>query len=540
MDITLNLHSPGMTALHRAGLGGLAATLRALERNVRDSLTFFPADRCPGHPWPAPDQPPWEIQPNQLTLHLGEEPDVFLKRLFNYAFQITPEGLIYLPGQSGGKQPPVEILAAIQEGLLFSFLQHGKTRTLTKASIIRQYDVGESAPATVRFKACSGYKHQELAAELVRPGRNKAPALLNPAIEIPGPLYPGAAVRHLALGDNTRISEPAQTAIPLIFAPIGCLTLVAGHREGILLVPEVSNLILFGGYRPFLNPASAKDCQVAGAADAALQAQVRLRMAETLGLSQISSCEAYGFRALPWSTQQKSRRICYTIRANDSIALDRFEIALRCLAPRLKVFERKGTDNSGPSKEAFWTDSVVRPLVAENLALGLPWYQGFTRLMTALDERNRPLRNLVGYEKSQLHQLTKNMTNDQTCESRLIEAVHAAMRARYGQIASENEGNPVAMKKRFAGEYDRLRLALAGAKTPDTFRNALCGLFAKAGRSQSLQDHWQDLLPLLRDNSWQLSRDLSLLALASYKGRGAEALAAPTEEPQDADVEQVS
>lgn len=532
MDLTLHLHAPGMTALHRAGLGGLASTLSALEANVRDSLTPFPEDKCPGHPWPNA-KPPWEIQPHQLTLHLGADPAGFLQRLFNYAFQLTPDGLIYLPGQTGGKLPDLVVLAAIQEGVLYTFLQHGQTRKISKDTISREYDCGEKAPAIVRFRACSGFKHQELASSLVKPASRNTPAVILPLIEVPGPLYPGAAIRHLALGGDTKVFEPPSTAIPLIFAPVGCLTMVADRREGVLLVPEVADLRQFASYRPDLNPRSPKDCQVAGAADAALQAQIRLRGAKTLGANAIPSCEAFGFRTLPWSTQQKSRHAAYTIRADDATALDRFETALRCLPPRLKVFERKNPKKGELPAEAFWADSVVRPLIAENLALGLPWYQGFTRLMTAADDRKRPLRDLVGYEKPQLHQLTQDMTNDHPGETRLIEAVHSAMRSRYGQIAAENEGNPVAMKNRFKGEYERLRLALSGAKTPDTFRNALCDLFARAGRSEPLQNHWEEMLPLLRDDRWQLTRDLSLLALASYKGKGEETLNAPDSEEND-------
>lgn len=532
MELILRLHSPGMTALHRAGLGGLAATLRALEKNVRESLTPFPDAMCPAAPWPD-GKPPWDIQPHQITLKLGDDPKTFFEQLFHYAFQLTKDGLIYLPGQSGGKLPPVEVLASIQEGVLYTFLQHGLTRKLSKEPIIRHYDVGQTAPAIIRFKACSQYKHQELASELIRPGSKKKGPLLAVSMDIPGPLYPGAAIRHLALGADTKIQESPQTAIPLIFAPVGCLTMVAGHREGVLLVPDVCDLIQFATYRSYLNPLAAKDCQIGGAADAALQAQVRLRAAEILRQNDLPACEAFAFSALPWSTQQKSRHSTYTIRPGDSAALEKFEIALRCLPPRLKVFERKQPKVGELPVEAFWADSVVRPLIAENLALGLPWYQGFTRLMTALDERKRPLRDLVSYEKNSLHELTQAMPNATTGETRLIEAVHTAMRSRYGQIASDNEGNPVAMKNRFKGEYERLRLVLSGAKTADTFRNAICDLFARAGRSEPLQNHWQELLPLLRDDRWQLSRDLSLLALASYKGKGDESLTTPIEGETD-------
>jgi hypothetical protein len=37
-----------------------------------------------------------------------------------------------------------------------------------------------------------------------------------------------------------------------------------------------------------------------------------------------------------------------------------------------------------------------------------------------------------------------------------------------------------------------------------------------------LSTHWRDILPKLADDRWQLTRDLALLALASYGGRGEE------------------
>ena len=77
------------------------------------------------------------------------------------------------------------------------------------------------------------------------------------------------------------------------------------------------------------------------------------------------------------------------------------------------------------------------------------------------------------------------------------------------------------MKKRFAGEYDRWRLAFAGAKTPEQFRHALCDLLSRAGVYPVLQGEWQRLLPMLSDERWELTRDLALLGLASYAGAGA-------------------
>jgi CRISPR-associated protein Cas8a1/Csx13 len=93
------------------------------------------------------------------------------------------------------------------------------------------------------------------------------------------------------------------------------------------------------------------------------------------------------------------------------------------------------------------------------------------------------------------------------------------------------------MKKRMGNEYERLRLAFTGAKTADTIRYALADLWSRAGPNSVLKEAWPQLLPMLTNNKWQLTRDLALLALASYQGRGHEDidLATIDEETEEAE-----
>ena len=124
--------------------------------------------------------------------------------------------------------------------------------------------------------------------------------------------------------------------------------------------------------------------------------------------------------------------------------------------------------------------------------------------------------------------MTQQIPWDHDGEATVVRAVHIALRQRYGQIAADSSGPT--MKKRFAKEYDRWRLGFAGAKTPDQFRNALCDLFSRAGGNAELKIAWPIVLPLLHDSRWSLTRDLALLALASYAGK--EAPAAEDAEPE--------
>ena len=98
--LTMRLFAPGMSLLHRAGLGGLACTLKAME-------TEFPSG-----------SPPWEIEPQSVTLRFGkpEKAGRYLKQLFEFAFDIRKDGLIRLPGQYAG-EPSAAVLADLQAGL---------------------------------------------------------------------------------------------------------------------------------------------------------------------------------------------------------------------------------------------------------------------------------------------------------------------------------------------------------------------------------------------------------------------------------------
>jgi CRISPR-associated protein Cas8a1/Csx13 len=243
--------------------------------------------------------------------------------------------------------------------------------------------------------------------------------------------------------------------------------------------------------------------------------------------TSIPACYAMTFTPTPWASQQKSRVATIHVPPGDDRRLDRYERAAAHLPPRIVTRVVKETAGRRRQKvvterrKSFRADSIVRPLIAENLALGRKWYSGFIKLMIRINPAtDSPFRDQLPFERGGLHAMISDESMwDTTGERLLVQAVHEAIRGRYGQIADENQKNPVAMKSRFKGEYDRWRLAFAGAKTPDHFRKALCDLFSRAGRNAVLQKQWQEVLPMLRSENWQHARDLALLALCSYQVR---------------------
>lgn len=116
---------------------------------------------------------------------------------------------------------------------------------------------------------------------------------------------------------------------------------------------------------------------------------------------------------------------------------------------------------------------------------------------------------------------------DDRGEELIVKAVHEAIRQTLGRIKQETDGPgnkppSQATKNRWTRFQEKLRLSLAESKTPNDARHALCNLFSRAGRVPALAEYWQLVLPKLADRRWQLTRDLALLALASYSGRSSE------------------
>lgn len=509
--LTMHLFAPGMSLMHRAGLGGLACTLRAMEAEFPDGNY------------------PWDVQPHAITLRFGKPENArdYLKRLFEFAFHINADGLISLPGQYE-REPSAAVLADLQAGLTLTFLQHGKVRTLAKDPVVTNYaPEGDDLPSvTVQYCMCADFKHQNGWEKLIE----RTGVMTRKPLSFKGPICPGAVVRHGKFTADTIMKSPLDMVLPLYFALVGCLSLPVNRGVAVLLIPEVENLQEFAYDRPSMTPNTARDCQIGNAADAALQAQIRVRSRHTAKSLAVPGCYAMTFQPTAWASQQKSRVATIHVPPGSDRVLDRFERALANLPNRIVTRTIKESTGRGREKqvterqESFRSNSVVRPLIAENLALGRPWYAGFTNLLIKINPAtDKPYRDQLPFERKGLHAMISDQKMwDEEGERFMVEAVHEAIRCRYGKIREETDGDkPLsqATKNRWERFSVQLRLELAGAKTEAHVRFALTDLFSRAGSNPVLREHWAKVLPVIRKD-WQLARDLGLLALASYSGRG--------------------
>ena len=550
----MRLFAPGMSALHRAGLGGLACTLRAMER-------AYAAGVLEEEQLPEPfsnGRGPWDITDDQVVLKFGtpETAKEYLKRLFEFAFQIR-DGLIYLPGQYTDPPPSLAVRAELQTALSRTLLQATKKNVRYDPSTPYFIDPDGSGVGTIQiaYQRCLGFDHQKEWNTFVekRTGR----LLDEPKGTTVSGYLPGAIVRHSApgFGSVSSFEESVERLLCAVFGFVGCLALNLPGPQGLLLIPEAANLTEFCFDRPLLTPGTVAEIKVGGAGDAVLQAQLRLRARSSLTETSIPACTALRFDNRTWTKPQKARvfalapegleaariePVCLTVGER---SLRRFEVAMAELPSRVRLKEEKpdvggraeratsGTKDksagkktfkSVPPAKPFWAESVVRPLIADNLATGRRWYDRFDCLV-----RDRGIRRRMNYETRGLRAMATNSTLTDKDEARYIAAVHRAVFMGRGRIYADTMGADAARrvqantatKKRWERFMERLRLGLVGSKTASQFQEEINKLLARHGTVKELRD--REAVQLIRQivfgTDWQRARNLALFALASYQ-----------------------
>lgn len=488
--ITIDLSEPWMGAFQRAGLAGIVCTLRWANANKRKLLGT------------------WTVSRTALSIEWKKEagPSGFLKELYETAFQFDNHGIYFIPGQSPLQAPGLEILSAVQAAIARTFYSHGPTtRGAVKSKKVATYQVDDE-PVTYEYETYGRFFHRN--AEMYRELVDKKTKLLSEKeFEYKSSVRPGAFVRHELHKSESTITANARELFCLHFGIVGCQQLLGPHRSGIILVPDYSDLEKAHEIRQAVYPATIRECHVSGAGDAALQAEIRIK-----ARAGMTICSAMVMKAKPWSTQIKIRSDVIEGRVDDK-TLDRYETILACL-PAVCVKKKEEKKKKDDNNSHFWKTPVCRPLFADNLAKGYQWYNGFTKLMIGNENAKA-----ISYEGKELSSMVKQIDWDENGAKVLVTAVHDAIRKRYGRIATEMQGNPQGMQNRFERERERWRIAFAGGKTLDGFRQSITDLWSRAGTIAGLQESWQEILPFISSARWKEGRDLALLALASYRGK---------------------
>lgn len=502
--LRIGLHDPGMTPILRAGLGGLAAALRAIGPQALEphGTAIINADAITLD---------WR-EPGKAT--------AFCEALFAACFRLDAQGLIDLPGTYQGVQDTL-IRAALTQALRLTFLQHGSSAG--KDGKLRACAIEiDGETHHVGIQPYKDFTHQGMGA-VIGECLDKPLAKRKP-LQLAGWANPGAVERHVGLGCTDLDYQPS-TALCACFTLVGCVSLQGYRGAGALIVPDPVDLPRFAGVRPHLTPQRLADCHVSSVGDGTLAIQVALRSAEWQeGGTGIANFAAMTLRATTWASQQKSRVDTFSCQRFSQADLIAFQHLTALCPPRILLTKPPKKGELG----GYWAiPSNLRGFVADNLARGRPWYQGFAQART-LDDPPKwihrfysPKDDLGGLRFPDDRQglIAMTATLDEA-EGLFIASIHTALRQRFGAIASENQGAPAAFRNRLQGERDKWRLAFAGAKTHEQIRSSLADLWSRAGTVKELQTGYATILPLLKPDRWEVARDLALIALASYQGKG--------------------
>ena len=345
--LTLKINAPGMTAMHRAGLGGLAATLARLTicRNNGERP-------CTGSEPLWHEEYDWSVSPIEVSLQFGkpEWAGDFLVWLFKYAFQIRDK-MIFLPGQYGNTPPPPEVRARLQEGIMLTFLQHVTSKSLGP-EVVGSYEY-DKHNIGYKYSSCISYAtHQSAWVNWIN---KETRGLIPKNYKVSAKLNPGVVVRHYAFKIQTTVSQPLELVFPLAFAIVGTLALPINpinYETGVLIVPYIDDLTTFAKLRSKLTPTSIKDTNIGGIGDAVLQYEIRCKGSESMEVYSLPGCDAIRFQRKPWSHGQKVRTNILSIT---SIIDSKFyAAALKYFPPDL----RKSQNAKNTDADAGNTDSA--------------------------------------------------------------------------------------------------------------------------------------------------------------------------------------
>ncbi|MBD2105332.1 type I-MYXAN CRISPR-associated Cas8a1/Cmx1 [Leptolyngbya sp. FACHB-261] len=494
MQLEFSLGHPSFTLLHRAGLAGLWMTLKQLEQEG------IQTENCPGElTWQTND-------PRRVTMQWNGSDLEVLDWLLKQAFQVSPEGLIALRGLDS-KTMPIQTQVTVHQGMMGTFLQHPSTRKSTGV-ISKSFSIEEDKPEiVVTYNALKSYVYQGFASILC----DKKGYFLNKPVSVAGWLNPGAVVRHVAFSVETSFEELPENAFVLLFAPVACYYFLLRSKlrdkraQYALVIPEVTNLEIYAKYRqqPQLRGVGYKDFFACSLGDAGLRFLAYETAADTAKTHKVERCQVLTLGTVAWSTQQKTRTDLHVVEA-DTQVLKNYQASRDFLSDRVVAGKNGG----------FVASSLARELISENLARKLPWYSGLSDRVNSND-----LFKQLTYEREGLCNMVQKAQWNAESERLFVQACHEAIKFTYGQISSQ-------AKKRgeipnFDRETVRIRTGLSRCKNAQTFREFITDFWSRAGKIPTLQSHWLELMDLVTGRrDWKMARDLTLLALASYKGKG--------------------
>lgn len=510
MEMTIRLNAPGMTSLHKAGLAGLYMTLQALEETPQSIEGLE-----------------WKLEPTQVTLNWqGETPQKAFADLIARSFWLD-DGFIRLTGLEVSRAPTPDQKHHLYNALLNSFLQFGPHRPTGNKRTL-SYEIDDRPYWIKDFAPIREFRHQFATDDFIdKGGRFKE------SIETAGWLYPGGGQRHVVHND-TKLNEPTDLALALLFAPIGVIyysvkSRTKGRKARLaLLVPEIKDLALYADIRQAFALHGVFEMTASSASDAALRMLTLIeanRASNTFAQFFDDSfvCRVITFGIVSWNEKQKSRTYTRAVFSGRLPGFENYRKAAAIFKNRWQRVQAK-RDRKGNEIEPerfFVTTYSAREFIADNIAQGKVWYHDLASYLS-----NKEFREQLQYERKELYEMIETASYDNENERLFIGVCHESWRRRLGKLGdrARKEGlGDSGFRRLISKEAEKLRTSLARCKNAETLRETVVDFWSRAGANEMLRgDSLTKLLPLFDEKNWKKARDLALLALISYQPRNEE------------------
>ncbi|OCQ99506.1 type I-MYXAN CRISPR-associated Cas8a1/Cmx1 [Nostoc sp. MBR 210] len=462
-QFTLSLLDPNTLLPHRAGIAGLALALSDINQEnalIKSNISEDTVSLS------------WECSDKEALEWLRQE-----------TYQIE-DGLLVARSLKLSPQGKY----AFSQGVISTFLQHSKQRTLEKTHTLIPIVVEANLPEiTISYrKLLDCYYLREFKGVFNSKGK------FNSTIPIKGHHLPGLVECFV----NGEYQESPTGFIALLFLPLACSYYLLMNGRYALVIPEVTNLNAWVNRRQQQGSRSYQDFRSPSASEAGLRLLLEEQTITDLNRHKVKYCEVYQLGKQPWDMQQTGlKQAVYRIHALDNI-LAIYQSAVVLFKPKLRV-----TDKGQP----WLALSKVLPWIAENLVARRAWYSGFYEFHKANDI----------YERKGLVSMTENFL--QQHERNLFEAVQGAFRVYLsGQNKqAKRQGRPLD----YGQVTDKVIYRLQSPNTQQEFAKALVD-FLSQFRSKSARGVGQEIYAWIHGAEWRKARDLSLLAIATYQGKG--------------------
>lgn len=523
MKMTIKLNAPGMTSLHKAGLAGLYLTLRAFEEK---------GERIKGLDW--------ELEPTQIVLQWSDKmlKDA-LQNLIERSFRLE-DGLIVLTGLEMSKHLSTDQKYHLYESLLLSFLQYGRHRTKDqkKRPLLDQVD-DQVKLIDKDFEPITLYRHQEVVTRKIFIDDE---GLFRKLVNVPSWMYPGGIIRHDRHKEETALKEPFETALALLYAPVGVLYYRlksrAKGRKALLaiVIPDIFDLETYAEFRHSMPVTEVLELYASSASDAAMRSLSSLSALKTIeGLASLSSaqihCRVITFGIVNWSEQQKTRTYTHSVFSARIKGMRDYQLAAALFKNRWQTGQEQNLKIENKqqitARSYYVTVPTAREFIADNIAQGHDWYHDLANFIC-----HREARMGLFDERKELYQMVEQGSMSES-ERIFVNVCHKSWSNRMARLLDRAGKGGGYQQSLLQKEFERLRTSLMRSRNAHSLRQTVVDLWGRAGLNEELQGGGlQKLWPLFNEQNWRKTRDLALLALISYQPKDKRVAAALSTEPQ--------